>query len=157
MRRIYVPVSRRASGLHSGSLYLDTVRRLFLLVSAVLTAACDPRPPEFGVSVFADDTLPVVFSVDLTGSLVMGVRSDNLQMRPDKSLLLTTPAQLVVQKGEGSATITALKGGAILVQRLVAKPDSGDMAFDTSSAPGTVVKLWRIGVQRSVTVRVMKK
>ena len=156
MRRIYVPVSRRASGLRSGSLYLGSVRRLFLLVSAVLTAACDPRPPEFGVSVFADDTLPVIFTVELTGSLVMGARSDNPQMRPDKSLVLTTPAQLVVQKGEGSATITALKGGAILVQPLGAKPDSGDMAF-TSSAPGTVVKLWRIGLQRRMMVRVIKK
>jgi hypothetical protein len=107
--------------------------------------------------VFADDTLPVIFTVELTGSLVMGARSDNPQMRPDKSLVLTTPAQLVVQKGEGSATITALKGGAVLVQPLGAKPDSGDMASVTSSAPGTVVKLWRIGLQRSMMVRVIKK
>jgi hypothetical protein len=133
------------------------VRRLLLLISAVLTAACDPRPPEFGVSVFADDTLPVVFTVELTGSLLMGARSDNPQMRPDKSLLLTTPAQLVVQKGEGSATITALKGGTMLVQPLGAKPDSAATSSDTASASGTVVKLWRIGARRRVMLRVIKK
>jgi len=87
----------------------------------------------------------------------MGARSDNPQMRPDKSLLLTTPAQLVVQKGEGSATITALKGGTMLVQPLGAKPDSGDTSPDTASASGTVVKLWRIGARRRVMLRVIKK
>ena len=135
-------------------MYLGAVRRLLLLlISAVLTAACDPSPPEFGVSVFADDTVPVSFTVELTGGLSMGVRATNPRMGPNKSLIFTTPTQLVVQKGEGSATIASLRGGTILVQPLGAKPDSGD----TSSALGTVVELRRIGVQRSVMLRVIRK
>jgi hypothetical protein len=133
--------------------YLGNVRRLLLLTTAVLTVACEGRPPEFGVSVFADDTLPVIFTVELTGTLVMGLRSDGFRMRPDKSLVMTTPAQLIINKGAGTATITSLRGGNILVQPLGVKPDSGD----TSSALGMVVKLARTGVQRSVKLTVEKK
>jgi hypothetical protein len=45
----------------------------------------------------------------------------------------------------------------MLVQPLGAKPDSGDTSPDTAAARGTVVKLWRIGVQRSLMLRVIKK
>ena len=129
------------------------MRHILLLSVAILQAACDKAPPEFGVSVFANDTTPVQFAMDVTGTLVMGIRANGFDPGPNKTLFMTTPAQLLVQKGEGTATITSLKGGALLVQPLGVKPDSGD----TSSAQGLVVKLARTGTARSVRLTVVKQ
>jgi hypothetical protein len=130
------------------------VRRILLLsVAVVIAAACDNGPPEFGVSVFANDTLPVQFSMDVTGTLAMGIRAQGFEPGPNKTLYMTTPAQLLVQRGEGTATITALRGGSLLVQPLGVNPDSGD----TSSAQGMVVKLARpTPTQRSLKLTVEK-
>lgn len=126
---------------------------LTLAVTAILAVACFDRPPEFGVSVFASDTLPVTFTVSLTGGLVMGLRSQNFHMQPDKSLIMTTPAQLIIQRGEGTATILSVSGGRVVVQPLGINPDSAD----TSSAEGHQVKLSRAGERRSVKLLVEKK
>lgn len=120
--------------------------------AVAMASACNERPPEFGVSVFASDTLPVVFTVSLTGPLVMGLRSQNFQMRPDKSLLMATPAELIIQSGDGTALITSLSGGRLVVQPLGVNPDSAD----TSSAEGLAVKLLRTGEQRSVQLAIEK-
>lgn len=127
------------------------VRALPALLGAV-ALACAERPPEFGVSVFAADTLPVVFTVSLSGPLVMGLRSQSFQMRPDKSLMMSTPAELIIQSGDGTALITSLSGGRLVVQPLGVNPDSAD----TSSAVGLSVKLLRTGEQRSVQLAIEK-
>ena len=129
------------------------VRRILLLCTAILGAACEGRRPEFGVSVFANDTIPVLFTLELTGGLSMGIRAQAFDPGPNKSLIMTTPAQLTVQSGEGTATITSQKGGALIVQPLGVMPDSGD----TSSVLGSVVKLTRAGTQRSVKLTVEKQ
>lgn len=120
--------------------------------AAAALAACEPRPPEFGVSVFADDTVTVAFTVSLSGSLVMGLRSDVYQMRPDKSLLMTTPAELIIQRGAGTAVIKSLRGGRLVVQPLGAGPDS----TATASAEGLVVRVERRGEERTVKLLVEK-
>ena len=126
---------------------------LGLACSAVFTVACFERPQEFGVSVFSADTMPVTFTLYVQGSLVMGLRSQGFKMRPDKSLIMITPAQLIVQKGEGSASIQSVSGGRIVVQPLGVSPDSAD----TSSAEGLSIGLVRTGEHRSVKLTVEKK
>jgi hypothetical protein len=124
-----------------------------LLSSAVLlVVACDPRPEEFGVSVFANDTLPVRFEMEMLGGLEIGIRASGFTPGRNRTLIMTTPAQLLVQRGEGTAIIRSLAGGAMIVQPIGIKPDSGD----TSSALGTEVKLVRAGTQRSVKLTVEK-
>lgn len=135
----------RATRLHARLLLCAAV------CAAVLTA-CEQRPPSFGVSVFADDTVTVAFTVSVTGTLVMGLRSDVFQMRPDKSLLMTTPAELIIQRGEGTALIESLRGGRLAVQPLGVNPDSAD----TLSAEGHVIKLVRTGEARAVKLLVEK-
>ena len=125
---------------------------LILAATAVIASACLDNPPEFGVSVFAADTLPVTFTVSLKGSLVMALRSKNFHMRPDKSLIMLTPAQLLIQRGEGTASIESVFGGRIVVQPLGVNADSAD----TSSAEGLTVQLARKGELRSVKLNVEK-
>lgn len=126
---------------------------LALACSAVFAVACFERPPEFGVSVFAADTLPVTFTVYLTDQLVMALRSTNFKMRADKSLMMTTPAQLIIQRGAGTARIVSISGGGLVVQPLGVNPDSAD----TSSAEGRTVQLTRTGELRSVKLVVEKQ
>ena len=114
----------------------DRVRRC-LVLAALLSAGCDKRPREYGVSVFSTDTLPVTFTVTLTGSLALGLRSEGFQMQPDKSLLLKTPAEMVVQRGDGTARIVAVSGGRLAVQPLGVSADSAD----TATVEGHVVML----------------
>lgn len=124
--------------------------RPLLLVAAAFCAACEERPPEFGVSVFADDTLPAIFTVSITGSLGIGLRSEAYQMQPDSSLIMTTPAQLIIQLGAGTAIITSLHGGRLAVQPIGVSADSAELV----TVEGTVVKLVRAGEERRVTLSV---
>jgi hypothetical protein len=133
-------------------LYPFVWRHAAAVLGAALLAACRSRPPEFGVSVFADDTVAVAFTVSLTGSLVMGLRAESFKMRPDKSLQMSTPAELIVQSGEGTALIESLDGGRLAVQPLGLHPDSGG----TSSAEGRVITLARVGEARTVKLSVEK-
>ena len=123
-----------------------------LLLFAGLTSACEGRKPEYGVSVFSTDTLPVTFTVTLTGSLALGLRSEGFHMRPDKSLVLTTPAELVVQRGDGTARIESLQGGRLAVQPLGVSADSAD----TSAVEGRVVMLVKPPERRVVTLTAEK-
>lgn len=127
-------------------------RQLLLLVSAALLAACNERPPEYGVSVFSTDTLPVVFTLSLTGSLALGMRSEGFKMRPDKSLVLTTPAELIWSRGDGTARIETVRGGRIVVQPLGVT----DSAADTTAAVGYVVLLVKPPERRLVKLSVEK-
>lgn len=127
---------------------------LTLAATSVAAAGCmNERPPEFGVSVFAADTVPATFTVAVAGSLVMGLRSEVFHMRPDKSLMMTTPAELIIQNGDGEATISSLSGGRLVVQPFGVNPDSGD----TSSAQGLSVKFTRGAQQRNLKLTVEKK
>src|SRR5262249_9577338 len=89
---------------------------LTLAVTAIVSIACFDRPAEFGVSVFSADTVPVNFEMTVTGGLVIGLRARTFRPRADKTLLLTTPAQLIIQNGEGTATITSVSGGLLVAQ-----------------------------------------
>ena len=115
-----------------------TPRLLQLLATSALSmAACFDRPAEYGVSVFSTDTLPVVFTLTLTGSLALGMRSDGFKMRPDKSLVLTTPAELIWSRGDGTARIATVRGGRLAVQPLGVT----DSTADTTTVEGYVVML----------------
>jgi len=117
---------------------MRTIKRLSpLFIAAVLTTACEGRPPEYGVNVFSADTIPVVFTLQVTGSLGLAMRSDGFKMRPDKSLVLSTPAQLTVARGDGTARIESIRGGRLAIQPLGISADSAD----TATVEGLVVML----------------
>ena len=71
-----------------------TVRRLYPICCLLFLAdsACAEKR-ELGVDVFSDDTMPARFTVAMTGTLVLGLRSQNFFVRPDKSLVLITPGE----------------------------------------------------------------
>ncbi len=103
----------------------------------MLASACDRRPAEYGVRDFSTDTLPDAFTVTVAGSLAIGVRSESFQMRPDKSLVLSTPAEMVIARGDGTARIESVNGGRLAVQPLGVT----DSAADTTTVEGRVVML----------------
>ena len=129
------------------------MRRPLLLL--LLIAGCSPPPvKEVGVDVFSNDTVPTRFIVTLSGSLVMALRSNNFYMRPDKSLVLETPGSLIVQKGEGSATIASFDSTRkIAVEPIGTPPDSGDMA----AVVGRVVRVTRVGEERRVKIQLERR
>jgi hypothetical protein len=124
-----------------------------LLVVMLLTA-CAPEPPqvEFGVDVFSNDTMPAKFVVTLSGNLSMAVRSNQLYMRPDQSLVLETPGSLIIQQGMGSAVIASFDSTQqIAVMPLGTSPDSTDNAV-----VGKRVKVTRKGEEKRVTIELEK-
>lgn len=123
----------------------------FLLLSAA--TACSRREQEFGVDVFSTDTVPAKIYMNLTGTLQMGLRADNYFTTADKALILLTPASLIVQKGEGTADILSTDTTQVLaVQPMGVSPDSADKVGVT----GRVVRLTRVGEERSVRLEVVK-
>jgi hypothetical protein len=93
------------------------------------------------VDVFSNDTIPAKFIVSLGGNLSLAIRSNVLYMQRDSSLVIETPASLIVKSGSGTGTITAYDTTRrIAVTPLNESPDSTDAAV-----VGTVVKLTRIG------------
>jgi hypothetical protein len=127
-------------------------RHTLLVLVAALSSACDRRQAEYGVSVFSTDTLPVSFTLTVTGTLALGMRSEGFQVQPDKSLLLSTPAELVVTRGDGTARIVVVKGARIAVQPLGAT----DSTADTTTVEGHVVMLVKPPDRRLVTLRAEK-
>lgn len=125
--------------------------RLLCLVLA--TTACSTERRELGVDVFSDDTLPTRFTVTLSGTLVMGLRSQSFYMRKDKSLVLITPGSLVIQEGEGTAIIETLDGSRrIAVDPIGTSPDSTDLV----AVVGRVIKVQRVGKEKRVNLAVEK-
>lgn len=122
-----------------------------VLVGVSLASACD-RPPEYGVSVFSTDTLPVTFTMTLTGTLSLGLRSDGFKSMPDKSLQLTTPAQLVYNRGDGTARIVSVSGARLAVQPL----GPMDSTADTATVEGHVVLMTKPPERRLVTLKAEK-
>jgi hypothetical protein len=125
-----------------------------LLCLLLATTACSTDRRELGVDVFSDDTLPTRFTVTLSGTLVMGLRSQSFYMRKDKSLVLITPGSLVIQKGEGTAVIEALDGSRrIAVDPIGTSPDSTDQV----AVVGRVIKVERVGKEKRVKLAVEKQ
>ncbi len=118
----------------------------------VLLAACRPAPPkppaEFGVHVASarNDSAPAHFTVHVSGTLQLAIRSRIVAMEPDSSLLLATPADLVVNEGLGSVVVTAADSGVVLA---VTPLDRADSAHATVHAHA--VRVTRLGDTRHVT------
>jgi hypothetical protein len=131
-----------------------TMRRLrpaFCLLLLAGAGCAEKR--ELGVDVFSDDTLPARFTVGLTGTLVMALRSQSFYMRPDKSLVLVTPGSLIIQQGNGSATIASLDSSRrIAVEPIGTSPDSSDAV----AAVGHTIRLERVGKENRVRLAVEK-
>lgn len=126
--------------------------RLLVVGAALLASACEGRPVAYGVSVFSTDTVPVAFTITVTGSLALGLRADGFQMQPDKSVILTTPAQMLVQEGDGTVRIESARGGRLAVQPLGVT----DSTADTTTVEGRVVLLVKPPEKRLVTLAVEK-
>ncbi len=120
-------------------------------IAFLVIAACRGQPPrpanEFGVHVAAagNAAARVRFTVTIKGSLEIDIHSGIVAIRPDSSLLLATPADLLVKQGAGSAVITAADSGRALV---VTRLDSTDAA----PARGHAVRVERTGDSRHLTV-----
>ena len=117
-------------------------------------AAClshAPRPPgEFGVHVASarSDADHAHFTVHVDGTLQLGIRSRIVAMQRDSTLLLATPADLVVNKGLGSVVVAAADSGVVLA---VTPLDRADSAAATVRAHA--VRVARVGDTRHVTAR----
>jgi hypothetical protein len=118
----------------------------------VAGSACAEKR-ELGVDVFSDDTLPARFTVAMTGTLVLGLRSQNFYMRPDKTLVLITPGSLVIQEGSGSATIASLDSSRrIAVEPIGTSPDSSDIV----AVVGHSIRIERVGKESRVKLSLEK-
>ena len=92
------------------------MRRLAPLLAFLLLSSCWPEPPgEIGVRVSTATGMPGRFRMKVDGGLIIGMRAPQFAMQKDKSLVLATPAELVVQRGEGDAMISAIDGWPSLV------------------------------------------
>jgi hypothetical protein len=114
--------------------------RPIIVTAAIFLNACEGRPPEYGVNVFSADTIPVAFTMTLTGSLALSMRSEGIKMQPDKSLVLETPAQLMWARGDGTARLESVGRGRLAVQPVGIGADSPS---DTAVVEGSVVMLVR--------------
>jgi hypothetical protein len=119
---------------------------LVLLPAAACARTAPPAPPrEFGVHVESAraDSAPVRFRMSVQGALELGIRSLRVAEQPDKSLLIATPADLVVNKGTGSALIVAAGAGDSI--RVT--------ALDSSDAVRATVAAHAVRVERTDTTR----
>ena len=126
-----------------------------LVAAAVLIGSVSCRKDgEFGVDIFSADTIPGRVDMNLTGSLALGIRADNFLGTEDKAkLIFLTPVSLIVQRGEGTATVFSLDTTqSLIVQPLGLPPDSAEKVGVT----GRVVKITRVGEERSVRLEVLK-
>jgi predicted small secreted protein len=124
---------------------------LLVLATSVCATACATERRELGVDIFSDDTLPTRFTVTLSGTLVMGLRSQSFYMRKDKSLVLVTPGSLVIQEGEGTAMIESLdESRRIAVDPIGTSPDSTDVL----AVVGRSIKVERVGSEKRVKLAV---
>jgi hypothetical protein len=124
------------------------------LLALMLLSACVPEAPrrEFGVDVFSNDTTPAKFIVSLGGNLSLAVRSNSLYMQRDKSLVIETPASLIVHSGAGTGTITSYDSTRrIVVTPMNASPDSTD-----AGVVGRVIRVVRVGDEERVTLALEK-
>ena len=106
----------------------------------MLVACSAQRPEQLTVDVFAEDTVPVRFTLTITGGLQMRVNAEKAFVRPDKSLVFETPTTLYVDRGDGASLLRALDS----TQRLVVQPGGlpGDSA-ERAAVVAPVVSITR--------------
>jgi hypothetical protein len=124
--------------------------RPLLLIIAL--SACQPRPREsrYAVSIFAEDTVPAHITVTTTGEMRVSLTGSGFYMRADQSVVVITPASLVV-RGVGSAVVASLDSS----RPLAVVPDGTRAdSVDAVALVGTVVKLTRAdpGAAMALTV-----
>lgn len=122
---------------------------LFVLLPALLTVAgCRPGPPsEFGVHVTraGNDSARVAFQVTPVGTLELGVRAPSMAETPQKALLISTPADLIVNKGTGWALVAAVDSTDTLMVTPLNRADSAQ-----ATASGPAVRIARVQDTRHI-------
>lgn len=97
------------------------------VLAGVTACGTPPAPPQtLAVEVFADDTIPVLFTLEQRGSIQVGVSAAETLVQPDQSILFRTPAVLTVRKGDGSSAIRVRGAGRVAVQPAGVSPDSAE-------------------------------
>jgi hypothetical protein len=123
---------------------MTPIQRLLLILAVAGCAAPEPLPRDYGVEVFAEDTVTARLMVTTSGTLQVQLRGDNFKVRPDRSFEITTPAWLVVQRGVGTATITSLDGHRLAAVPIGTPTDS----TDAKTVLGVRVYVTRLGGER---------
>ena len=105
----------------------------------LLVGCSAPKPERLSVDVFAEDTVPVKFSLTVTGTLQMRVNAERSVVQADRSLVFETPAQLFVYKGDGSSLLRALDS----TQRFTVQLGGGSDSAGRAEAVGSAVVITR--------------
>jgi hypothetical protein len=123
-----------------------------LLAIVLGVCACSELPePEVGVDVFAADTATATFTVVIAGPLEVGLRADRMYTARDRNIVLETPATLVFQRGEGTATVSS----GDTTQRLVVQPTGIPLdSAERMGVTGTRVSATRVAGRRQVALKV---
>lgn len=125
------------------------MHRLWRTLCLVVLAACAVPAPEstreYGVEIFAEDTVTAVITVSVTGNLQVNLKGDNFRIMPDKSFMITTPARLIAARGVGTATITSVDSTRRLAILPIGTPED---SVDAATVTGTLVKFTRLGYER---------
>lgn len=123
-----------------------------LVALCIVVCACSDVPePEIGLDVFAADTATATFTIVITGPLEVGLRADRMYTRRDRNVVLETPATLVFQRGEGTATVSS----GDTAQRIVVQPTG--MPLDSAErmgVAGTRISATRIAGRRQLVLKV---
>jgi len=116
-----------------------------LLIAVVLFACNAPGPPrEYGVEIFAQDTVTARLTVSVTGTLQVNVRGENFSVLPDRSFSVGTPASLVIRGGVGTATVTSVDS----TQKLAVVPaGTPPDSTDARTVSGTKLYISRMGYE----------
>ena len=122
------------------------------VLSLLTLSACDGSGgDEVGVDVFSADTAPARLGIVVSGTLEIGLRADQMYTAPDRSIVLQTPATLVIQRGEGAATVSSLD----TLRRIVVQPTGIALdSADVLGVTGIAVTFTRKKSERRVTLAV---
>jgi hypothetical protein len=107
------------------------------MLLAVLGAACSMPSGEeqLGVEVFSEDTIPVRFSITMSGGIELRVDAERAFRQGESALVFETPAKLLVARGSGQSTIAALdEKRRLIVQPIGVPADSAERAAVVGSA-----------------------
>jgi len=143
-----ISTSHESSIMKSITLWLSMtgpIRALLLLLLVACAVPATETTREYGVEIFAEDTITARITVSVTGDLQIALRGDNFQVMPDKSFIVTTPARLVATRGVGTATITSVDSSRRLAIVPLGTPDD---SLDAATVTGTLVKFTRLGYER---------
>jgi hypothetical protein len=118
-------------------------------------AACSgpSRQEALGVEVFSEDTLPVRFSITMSGGLELRVEAERAFRQGESSLVFETPAKLFVARGSGESTVSSLDEN----RRLIVQPSgvSADSA-EGAAVAGSAIQITRAPDGPGLGLRVAK-